>query len=63
MIFDDFLDTFMLLNMKKQGFQCDYLQKSWEKCVGKDEGKKGRRIKRGERETLNSRLIGVKKKK
>lgn len=53
----------MLLNMKKQGFQCDYLQKSWEKCVGKDEGKKGRRIKRGERETLNSRLIGVKKKK
>lgn len=53
----------MLLNMKKQGFQCDYLQKSWEKSVGKDEGKKGRRIKRGERETLNSRLIGVKKKK
>lgn len=37
----------MLLNMKKQGFQCDYLQKSWEKCVGKDEGKKGRRKKEG----------------
>lgn len=62
MILVKFLDTFMLLNMKKRGFQCDYLQKSWEKCVGKDDGKREDTRKRGERETLNSRLIGVKKK-
>lgn len=47
MILVKFLDTFMLLNMKKRGFQCDYLQKSWGKCVGKDEGKKGRHKKEG----------------
>lgn len=46
----------MLLNMKKQGFQCDYLQKRMKE-------KREDARKRGERETLNSRLIGVKKKK